>query len=150
MSIICWSWNIIYYKILQFTKIHAKILSTKIRFENNFIICIFFYYWVFISDLLCIYILRRYLKDTVFNIVFFILLIDWFYGNTNQHKILSATREMRISFSLRLIARSTFLYLFLRVSWSSISRIYINFSLFSPTSTCAIYFIRFTPVQTVA
>lgn len=30
------------------------------------------------------------------------------------------------------------------------SGIYINFSLFSLTSTCTIYFIRFTPVQTVA
>lgn len=51
----------------------------------------------------------------------------------------------------RLIARFTFLYLFQRISRSGgYSGIYINFSLFSPTSTCTIYFIRFTPVQTVA
>lgn len=42
---------------------------------------------------------------------------------------------MRLSSPSHLIACSTFPYLFPRISWSSIPRIYINFSLFSRTST---------------
>lgn len=44
-------------------------------------------------------------------------------------------REMGLSSPSELIVRSTFPYLFPRISWFSISRIYINFSLFSRTST---------------
>lgn len=42
---------------------------------------------------------------------------------------------MRLSSPSHLIVRSTFPYLFPRISWSSVSRIYIHFSLFSRTST---------------